>query len=119
MEFDKPQIREAAAAFDLERENLAAFVADATEDLNAIGDFWGGTTEGVTFFKGQGGANGYEAVTGQIIAGIKVLLDTHHEIAERLRVMTDNVEVTDWNTVADVLSTLPPADPGRPIWGTD
>ncbi|MFI6507629.1 hypothetical protein ACIBCT_08495 [Streptosporangium sp. NPDC050855] len=119
MEFDKPQIRSAAAAFDVEREDLAAFVARATEDLNVIGDFWGDTAEGVTFFKGQGGAGGYEAVTGQIIAGIKVFLDAHHEIAGRLRLMTDNVEVTDWNTVAAVLSTLPAADPGRPIWGAD
>lgn len=117
MEFDKPQIRSAAAAFDLERGDLAKFVAEAAADLNAIGDFWGGTTEGTTFFKGQGGASGYEAVTGQIIEGIEVLLDAHHEIAERLRLMTDNVEVADWDSVAAILSKLPPADPDQPIWG--
>ncbi|MGC5015814.1 hypothetical protein ACLQ2R_34060 [Streptosporangium sp. DT93] len=119
MEFDKPQIRSAAGAFTLEGNDLAAFVTEATEELNAIGDFWGGTAEGVTFFKGQGGASGYEAVTGQIISGLTVFLDAHHEIAGRLRLMTGNVEVTDWNTVDDVLSALPPADPGRPIWGAD
>ncbi|HEX4815156.1 MAG TPA: hypothetical protein VFV66_20635 [Nonomuraea sp.] len=117
MEFDKAQIRSAAAAFDLERSDLARFVAEAAEDLNAIGDFWGGTTEGVTFVKGQGGASGYEAVAGQSIAGIQVLLDAHHEIAERLRLMTNNVEVADWDSVAAILSRLPPADPDRRIWG--
>ncbi|SDL21337.1 hypothetical protein [Nonomuraea jiangxiensis] len=117
MEFHKAPVRGVAAAFDLEREDLARFVTEAAEDLNAIGDFWGGTTEGATFFKGQGGASGYEAVTGQIIAGIQVLLDAHHEIAERLRLMTNNVEVADWDSVAAILSKLPPADPDRPIWG--
>lgn len=117
MEFGKAQIRSAAAAFDLERGDLATFVAEVAEDLNAIGDFWGGTTEGVTFFKGQGGASGYEAVAGQILAGIQVLLDAHREIAERLRLMTNNVEVADWDSVSAILSKLPPADPDRPIWG--
>ncbi|MEV0384799.1 hypothetical protein [Nonomuraea sp. NPDC050643] len=117
MDFDKAQIRLAAAAYDVERGDLATFVAEAAADLNAIGDFWGGTSEGVTFFKGQGGASGYEAVTGQIIEGIEVLLEAHKEIAERLRLMTDNVQVGDWNSVAAILSKLPPADPDQPIWG--
>lgn len=117
MEYHKAQIRSAADAFDLEKRDLAAFVIEAAADLNAIGDFWGGTSEGVTFFKGQGGASGYEAVAGQIIAGIQVLLDAHEEVADRLRLMTGNVEVADWDSVAAILSMLPPADPDQPIWG--
>lgn len=117
MEIGRSRIRAAAGAFDIEGTELATFVAAAAEELNAIGDFWGGTTEGVTFFKGQGGGSGYGAVAGQLAAGIQVLMEAHHEIAERLRLMTDNVEVGEWNSVAEILSELPPPDPDRPIWG--
>ncbi|GAA3116407.1 hypothetical protein [Nonomuraea salmonea] len=118
MEIGKSRIRSAAIAFDVEGTELATFVAAAAEELNAIGDFWGGTAEGVTFFKGQGGGSGYAAVAGQLAAGIGVLMEAHHEIADRLRLMTDNVEVGDWNSVAEILSRLPPPDPDQPIWGT-
>jgi uncharacterized protein YukE len=118
MEIHNKQLRSAATAFETEQSDLRKFVAAAAEDLNAIGDFWGGTQEGTTFMKGQGGGSGYEAVTGQIIEGIDVLLDAHHEIAQRLRLMADNVQVADWAGLAVILSKLPPADPERPIWGT-
>ncbi|SEG92033.1 hypothetical protein SAMN05444920_107431 [Nonomuraea solani] len=118
MEIDKTQIRSAATAFDLERGELGRFIAEAAEDLNAIGDFWGDGKEGTAFFKGQGAAGGYEAVTGQIIEGTEVYLDAHHEIASRLRLMADLVQVADWDSVAAILSKLPPADPGQKIWGT-
>ncbi|UBU08388.1 hypothetical protein [Nonomuraea gerenzanensis] len=118
MEIHKRHLRSAATAFETEQSDLRAFVAAAAEDLNAIGDFWGGTQEGVTFMKGQGGGSGYEAVTGQLIEGVEVLLHAHHEIARRLRLMADNVQVADWAGLAAILSELPPADPGRPIWGT-
>ncbi|GAA4973805.1 hypothetical protein HD597_005182 [Nonomuraea thailandensis] len=118
MEIHKKQLRSAATAFETERSDLRRFVAAAADDLNAIGDFWGGTQEGTTFLKGQGGGSGYEAVTGQIIEGVDVLLDAHQEIAGRLRLMADNVQVADWAGLAATLSKLPPADPERPIWGT-
>ncbi|MEU6721367.1 hypothetical protein ABZ897_58835 [Nonomuraea sp. NPDC046802] len=117
MEIHRTQVRSTATAFDREREELAEVVAAARLDLEAIGGFWGDGKEGVTFFKGEGGARGYEAVTGQIIEGTEAFLNAHHEIARRLRLMTDNVQVTDWENVAAILSALPPADPGRPIWG--
>ncbi|TYB57595.1 hypothetical protein FXF51_39550 [Nonomuraea sp. PA05] len=118
MEVHQKPFRSAATAFETERSDLRGFVAAAAEDLNAIGDFWGGTQEGATFLKGQGGGSGYEAVTGQIIEAIDVLLDAHHEIAARLRLMADNVRVADWAVLAATLSKLPAADPERPIWGT-
>jgi hypothetical protein len=117
MEIHNQQFHAAANAFDLEKSELARFVAQAGEELNAIGDFWGGTKEGVTFLKGQGGGSGYEAVTGQIIVGVDRLLDAHGEIAARLRLMAGNVQVADWANVAAILDKLPPADPSRPIWG--
>jgi uncharacterized protein YukE len=117
MDIGKSHIRSAANAFDHEGGELAEFVATAAAELDAIGDFWGGTAEGVMFFKGQGGGTGYEAVAGQLAAGVQTLIDAHHEIAERLRLMVDNVEVADWDNVAAILSSLPPADPDQPIWG--
>ncbi|GAA2214829.1 hypothetical protein GCM10009850_102950 [Nonomuraea monospora] len=118
MEIHQKPFRSAATAFEIEQSDLRGFVAAAAEDLNAIGDFWGGTQEGTTFLKGQGGGSGYEAVTGQIIAAVDVLLDAHLEIAARLRLMAGNVQVADWAGLAAILSKLPPADPERPIWGT-
>ncbi|MED7925118.1 hypothetical protein SMD20_12770 [Nonomuraea sp. LP-02] len=118
MEIHKKHLRSAADAYDLERESLGEFVRDAAGELNAIGAFWGDDKLGTTFAKGQGGAGGYEAVTGQVMAGVVVWLDAHHEIAERLRLMADVVQVADWATIAQILAELPQADPGRPIWGT-
>ncbi|MGN9845236.1 hypothetical protein ACTMTI_44665 [Nonomuraea sp. H19] len=112
-----PQIGSSADSFDIERGELGRLVEEAAKDLNGIGDFWGGGTEGVTFFKGGGGGTGYEAVTGQVMEGIDVFLDAHHEIALRLRLMADTTQAVEWDTVAVILSKLPAPDPGRPIWG--
>ncbi|MEV0592894.1 hypothetical protein [Nonomuraea cavernae] len=117
MENHPSQIRSAAKAFDIEREELGGFVDDVAKELGAIGAFWGQGKEGVTFFKGQGGGTGYEAVTGQITEAIEMILDAHEEIPRRLRLMADNVQVTDWANVALVLSALPRAEPGQRIWG--
>ncbi|MET7337897.1 hypothetical protein [Nonomuraea sp. NPDC005650] len=117
MEIHKDVIRSAADAFDLEGGNLATFIGEAAKDLEAIGNFWGDDRIGTTFYKGEGGGSGYEAVTGQIMEGCDVLVDAHAEIAKRLRFMMGNIQVTDWNMVAVILSKLPPADPDRPIWG--
>ncbi|WP_336210961.1 hypothetical protein [Nonomuraea sp. LPB2021202275-12-8] len=119
MEIHRSQIRSAAEAFDEEKENLARFVTGVVQDLNSIGNFWGDGKEGVTFYKGEGAAKGYEAVTGQIIEGVEVLQEAHLEIPKRMRLMADNIRVTDWMTMADLLSKLPPADPDEPIWGED
>jgi hypothetical protein len=88
------------------------------KELDAIGDFWGDGKEGVTFFKGQGGGMGYEAVTGQVMEGIDVFRSAHHEVAIRLLMTGGSVAVADWESVAAMLETLPPPDPGTPVWGT-
>ncbi|WP_049558762.1 hypothetical protein [Nonomuraea sp. SBT364] len=118
MDIHKHVIRSAAEAFDLEREELGRFVGEVAGELEAIGAFWGDDDLGVTFVKGEGGGSGYEAVTGQLMAGADVLVNAHREIAGRLGLMKDNVQVGDWNLVAVILSRLPPADPDRPVWGT-
>jgi hypothetical protein len=117
MEIHKQVMRSAADAFDIEGGELDRFIDAAARDLEAIGTFWGDDKLGVTFAKGEGGGSGYEAVTGQIMEGTEVLVHAHGEIAERLRLMKDNVEVEDWNMVAVILSKLPPAGQDRPIWG--
>jgi hypothetical protein len=117
VEIHRQQIGSSADAYDIEKGELGKFVHEAAKDLNGIGNFWGDGKEGVTFFKGEGGGAGYEAVTGQVIEGIDRFLDAHSEIAARLRLMADNVLVADWDSVAAILSALPPADPERPIWG--
>ncbi|MCK2218749.1 hypothetical protein MF672_033885 [Actinomadura sp. ATCC 31491] len=118
MEVHKRRLRSVADVFDQEREELARFVAGAARELEAIGDFRGDGKEGAAFFKGQGGAGGYEAVTGQIMAGTEAWLGAHREIAARLRLMAASVDVADWESIAAILERLPPADPGRPVWGT-
>ncbi|TDD15849.1 hypothetical protein [Nonomuraea diastatica] len=117
MEIDRSRIGLSAEGFDLEGDDLAEFVTQARDELDAIGDFWGDGNEGVTFFKGQGGGMGYEAVTGQVKEGIEVFVYAHHEIAARLRLMAGNVAVADWESVAAILATLPPPDPDQPVWG--
>lgn len=117
MDIHRAQLRSAANTFDTEKEDLGGFVAEAAEELNAIGAFWGDDGHGARFVKGEGGAGGYEAVTGQLIQGIEVLLGAHDEIAGRLRLMARLVHVADWESVADILARLPPADPDRPVWG--
>lgn len=117
MDIHKHVMRSAAHAFDVERDELGRFVGEAARDLEAIGAFWGDDDLGATFLKGEGGASGYEPVTGQIQEGVANFLNGHGEIARRLRLMRDNVEVGDWNQVALILSKLPPGDPDRPIWG--
>ncbi|MFC4116377.1 hypothetical protein [Nonomuraea zeae] len=118
MEINRTGIRSSANAFDNERHTLGVHAAQARKELEAIGNFWGGSKEGTTFLKGEGGASGYEAVTGQIMEGVDVFREAHHEIAERLRLMADLVRVGDWDSVTDLLSRLPAADPNRKIWGT-
>ncbi|WP_433440778.1 hypothetical protein [Nonomuraea sp. CA-141351] len=117
MEFHREVFRTAADSFDIEKYELDKLVQEASGELEAIGDFWGSSKEGATFYKGEGGGSGYEAVTGQIMEGVDVLLEAHEEIAKRLRIMKDNIEVTDWDLVSVILSKLPSADPDRPIWG--
>ncbi|MGP3931718.1 hypothetical protein [Nonomuraea sp. KM88] len=118
MEIDRPGIESSAEAFEIEAGELAAFVTLMGEELDAIGDFWGDGKEGVTFFKGQDGGMGYEAVTGQVMEGIDVFHSAHQEIATRLRAMSGSVAVADWESVLAILETLPPPDPGTPVWGT-
>lgn len=117
MEIYPSHLRSVAGGFDTEKHDLGEFVNAAAAELNAIGNFWGDDKVGTTFFKGEGGGMGYEAVTGQIIEGIDVLQDAHHEIPERLRLMADRVQVADWESVTTVLSALPAPDPDRRIWG--
>ncbi|HUR08258.1 MAG TPA: LysM peptidoglycan-binding domain-containing protein [Nonomuraea sp.] len=117
MEIYPGHLRSVAGGFDTEKHDLGEFVNAAAAELNAIGNFWGDGKEGTTFFKGEGGGMGYEAVTGQIIEGIDVLQDAHHEIPKRLRLMADRVQVTDWDNVITVLAALPTPDPDRRIWG--
>lgn len=117
MEIHQPVFDSAARAFDIENDELGRFVAAAASDLEAIGNFWGDGPEGVTFAKGGGGGSGYEAVTGQVMAGVAGLLEAHEKIAGGLRLMAGNVQLTEWALVAAMLSTLPPADPDQPIWG--
>ncbi|MEQ4719448.1 hypothetical protein [Nonomuraea sp. B19D2] len=119
MEIHKPVFHSAAESFEIEKSELGRFIEEAGKELEAIGDFWGGTKEGVAFYKGEGGGSGYEAVTGQIMEGMDVLLHAHQVIAIRLLLMEGNVSVTDWNLVSVMLSKLPPPDPDRPIWGAD
>ncbi|MFI7633212.1 hypothetical protein [Nonomuraea sp. NPDC049400] len=119
MDIHEPVFRSAVESFELEKSELGRFIEEAGKELEAIGDFWGGTKEGVAFYKGEGGGSGYEAVTGQVMEGMDVLLYAHEEIARRLRFMKDNVSVTDWVLVSVMLSKLPPPDPDRPIWGAD
>ncbi|MEV2271431.1 LysM peptidoglycan-binding domain-containing protein [Nonomuraea africana] len=107
MEIYPAHVRSVAGAYDLERNDLATFVKDAMDDLNAIGDFWGGGKNGTTFFKGEGGGTGYEAVSGQIAKGVDALLDAHDEISKRLRKMADRVQVTDWDNLIAILSAFP------------
>jgi hypothetical protein len=107
MEIYPAHLRSVARAFDLERNDLASYVKDAMDELNAIGNFWGGGQPGTTFFKGEGGGTGYEAVTGQIAKGVDANLDGHEEISKRLRLMADRVQVTDWDNVTTILSVRP------------
>ncbi|NBE98291.1 hypothetical protein FE391_41380 [Nonomuraea sp. KC401] len=118
MEIDRPRINLSAEAFEIEAGDLAGYAAMAGDELDAIGNFWGEDKEGVTFFKGQGGGMGYEAVTGQVMKGLGVFHSAHSEVATRLRMMAGNVTVADWESVAAVLVALPPPDPGKPVWGT-
>ncbi|MEW9550688.1 hypothetical protein [Nonomuraea sp. NPDC050783] len=117
MEIHKEVFRSAADAFDAEGNDLGRFIGAAARDLEAIGAFWGDDKLGATFAGGEGGGSGYVAVTGQIMEGTDVLVSAHRQIAQRLRLMRDGVQVADWSTIATVLAMLPPADPERPIWG--
>ncbi|TDE31062.1 hypothetical protein E1295_40415 [Nonomuraea mesophila] len=117
MEYHRSGIGSSAEAFDNEASDLADYVTLAGEELDAIGNFWGEGKEGVTFFKGEGGGTGYEAVTGQVMEGLDVFRTAHNEVATRLRLTADSVTVADWESVLAVLAVLPPPDPGKPIWG--
>ncbi|MER6946700.1 LysM peptidoglycan-binding domain-containing protein [Nonomuraea sp. NPDC000554] len=117
MEIYPDHLRSVAHVFDVERGELAAAVRQAAEELNAIGDFWGGDKLGTDFFKGQGGGTGYEAVSGRVMEGVEALLEAHEDVPARLRLMADRVQVADWDSVAAVLSAIPEPDEDRPVWG--
>lgn len=118
MEIDRARLRAVAEAYGTERRDLADHVRRAAAELTAIGAFWGGTQEGVTFFKGDGGARGYEAHTDQIAKGLVHLDEAHEQLAERLRLMGDLVRVANWDSIADLLSKLPEPDENPKIWGS-
>ncbi|MFI7444641.1 LysM peptidoglycan-binding domain-containing protein [Nonomuraea indica] len=112
MEIYPRHLRAVAGVFEDEAVDLADVARQAADDLNAIGDFWGQGTLGTTFFKGEGGERGYEAVSGQFTQGLKSLEEGHQGIGRRLRLTADRVEVADWESVAAILAALP--DPEQP-----
>lgn len=107
MEIYPRHLRAVAGVFEDEGIDLADVVRQAGDDLNAIGNFWGQGTLGTTFFKGEGGGTGYEAVSAQSVQGFESLREGHQGIGGRLRLMADRVEVADWESVAAILAALP------------
>ncbi|WP_157251672.1 hypothetical protein [Nonomuraea typhae] len=115
MDIDRSRLRATAEAYDVERRDLADAVRRAADELTAIGDFWGTSKPGTTFFKGEG--RGYEAATDQIAKGLTQLDKGHASIAHRLRLMGDVVQVADWDTIAEILARLPEPDEDPHVWG--
>ncbi|MEU8107819.1 LysM peptidoglycan-binding domain-containing protein [Nonomuraea muscovyensis] len=110
MEIYPRHLRAVAGVFATEGGDLADCVRQAGDDLNAIGDFWGQDKLATTFFKGEGGGMGYEAVSSQIARDFESLREGHAGIAGRLRLMADHVEVADWDSIAAILATLSEPD---------
>lgn len=117
LEISSADLRAVANSFDTEKEELADIVRQAAAELNDIGDFWGGGTEGRKFFKGEGGGTGYEVVSSQVMRGTDALLKAHEDIPALIRLMNDTVKAADWAGIAAVLSALPAPDVSRPVWG--
>ncbi|MFI6298552.1 hypothetical protein ACIBEJ_43655 [Nonomuraea sp. NPDC050790] len=118
MDIGRNRLRTAARSYDNERLDLDEHVQRARAELNAIGAFWGGTREGVLFFKGEGGGRGYEAHTDQIAKGLHNLDEAHEQLAERLRLMGDLVRFANWESIADLLSRLPEPEENPKVWGS-
>lgn len=117
LEFYPGHVRAVAEVYDAERVELAGFVRQAAAELNGIGNFWGSGQSGTAFFKGQGGAQGYEAASAQVMEGVEALQNAHGEIPARLRLMADRVQVGDWDSVLTTLSELPEPGEDPTVWG--
>ncbi|GII75341.1 hypothetical protein Sru01_03230 [Sphaerisporangium rufum] len=93
-------LRLLAGRFDMFAGDVGAAVGAAEQRLAAIGPFWGNSPAGQAFHRGDGQGPGYDRIQDELPRDLRALAAAYTGIRHRLARIADDIEVTDWASMA-------------------